>query len=165
MSDDDPMLSSDEWCSPRMVTEPLKDFFGGAPDCDPCSNVRSIVGAPMAYTFGGLYLPWGDRSYMNNPYSTNDPWAAKAVYEMKIGNVSELVTLMMVATSTAWWARMMNAKRNPRLLFTHRIKFIGDASSPNCGARFDTVLKYFGPRVRLFDRTFKHLERWSSWGR
>lgn len=155
--------SSDQWCSPRDVSDPLAQFFGGPVACDPCSNPFSIIAADVAYTFGGLQFAWGETSYMNNPYSKNDPWADKAIHEMRIGNVSELVTLMMVAPSTAWWGKLCNAApRNPRLIFTRRLKFIGEQKH---GARFDTVLKYYGRRTQQFERHFKHLARWTRWGR
>lgn len=157
------MSDSDHWCTSRRVLDPLEQFFGGPVDCDPCSNANSIVKARVAYTFGGLQFPWGRTSYMNNPYSINVPWADKAVHEMKVGRVEELVTLMMVAPSTDWWLTLCKrAPRNPRMLFTPRLKFIGEQKH---GARFDTVLKYFGRRVRQFEREFNHLTRWSSWGR
>jgi len=159
---------SDQWCSPRDVAEPLAQFFGGPVGCDPCSNANSIIVSEISYTWGGLHLPWrkpgssNRTAYMNNPYSINVPWAGKALYEMRLGNVHELVTLMMVAPSTAWWSDLCRAPRNPRLLFTSRLRFIGDSSF---GARFDTVLKYFGRRHRAFDREFQHITRWTSWGR
>jgi hypothetical protein len=154
---------SDHWCTPLEVALPLVQFFGGPVDCDPCSNATSIIDAVTAYTFGGLQFPWGKTSYMNNPYSTNVPWAEKAVHEMRVGRVEELVTLMMVAPSTDWWSTLCNkAPRNPRMIFTKRLKFIGDQKH---GARFDTVLKYYGRRVRQFEREFSHLARWTRWGR
>ena len=156
------LVDSDQWCSPRDIADPLAQFFGGPVGCDPCSNDRSIIRARVVYTWGGLSLPWRETTFMNNPYSCNIPWVGKALYEMRISNVRELVTLMMVAPSTVWWARMCSYRRNPRLLFTPRLKFIG---SGKFGARFDTVLKYYGHRHRAFEREFKHLTRWSAWGR
>lgn len=130
-------------------------------------------------------------AYRNNPYSDTLSWICKAIREMKKREqpLEEEVGLVMVATSTKWWRHMCGVEpvlvqpdwdrkldrnythtgkmrelvpRNPRLLFTGRLKFIGDTDQ---GARFDTVLTYYGPRVTLFDRTFKHLTKWSTWGR
>ena len=156
---------SDGWCSPREVTVPLADFFGGGPRTDPCSNERSIVGAAIEYTWGGLHLPWLGETYENCPFSKTPAWTAKGLAELKSGRCTELVRLTMVATSTKWWKLMAGYRRNPRFLFTKRLKFRGDAKTPNQGARFDTVLTYFGPRHAAFDKTFRHLERWTSWGR
>lgn len=168
MSDSEPM-SSDEWCTPWPIVGPLAQFFGGPVGVDPCSNERSIVRADAHYSWGGLVRSWRSKkktAFMNNPYSTNDPWADKAVYEMKVGHVDELVTLMMVAPSTTWWRTLcVSSRRNPRLIFTPRLKFIGKPNGPKEGARFDTVLKYFGRRHRAFEREFKHVTRWLAWGR
>lgn len=130
-------------------------------------------------------------AYRNNPYSDTLPWICKAVREMHKPELplEEEVGLVMVATSTEWWRKMCGVEpvlvqpdtfgkltrnykhtgkllelrpRNPRLLFTGRLKFLGDADN---GARFDTVLTYYGPRAERFDRVFKHLTKWSTWGR
>jgi len=163
---------SDGWCSPREVTEPMAEFFGGSCDVDPCSNESSIVKAKVAYTFGGLHLPWKlpnkrrgpNTVYQNDPYSKATAWTVKMVRELH-DNVDELIRLSMASTSTAWW-RMgcFKPKRNPRIIFTKRLKFIGPESKVGMTARFEPVLWYYGPRVKQFDRAFRHLESWSTWG-
>lgn len=156
---------SDGWCSPRMVTAPVAEFFGGRVHTDPCSNERSIVDAVIAYTFGGLHFPWIKETYENCPFSKTLAWTDKGLAELKSGRCTELVRLTMVSTSSAWWSKMARFKINPRFIFTKRLKFRGDATTPNQGARFDTVLTYFGKRHKQFDKAFRHLERWSTWGR
>jgi hypothetical protein len=163
-------VSSDSWCSPPEVTEPLAEFFGGPVDCDPCSNGRSIVQAVTAYTFGGLHRPWSKTNYENPPYSKTGPWTDKAIAELASGRVLELVRLTMVASSTEWWSRQsLRPKRNPRYLFTKRLCFLdpfaAQAGMKRQNARFDTVLTYYGPRTAKFERCFQHLTRWTAWGR
>lgn len=162
--------NSDSWCSAPEVTEPLEQFFGGPVDTDPCSNDRSIVKALVKYTYGGLHRPWGATTYENPPYSKTGTWTECAISQMRIGNVRELVRLTMVSTSTVWWQRQcLKPRRNPRLLFTKRLSFLDpfaeDAGMKREGARFDTVLTYFGPRATAFEAAFRHLTRWMSWGR
>lgn len=175
-------MDSDTWCTPRSIALPLEQFFGGAVDVDPCSNERSIIKAKKVYTWGGLTRRWGRTTYENPPYSCTHPWTVKGFAEMgfeaghqstmQLGgrasgtgpSVDELVRLVMVSTSSAWWTLATSCPRNPRLLFTKRLKFIGDAKN---GARFDTVLMYYGKkiaRVRAFEREFKSITRWSTWG-
>ena len=166
----DQKASSDFYCSPKIVTEPLAEFFGGPVAVDPCSNDRSMVLAHQAYTFGGLHRPWGRTSYENPPYSKSGIWTNKAIFELDSGRVEELVRLTMVATSTAWWAKQcLTPKRNPRLLFTKRLFFIDPFSETpqqtKTNARFDTVITYYGPRVRAFEKAFAHVTRWMQWGR
>lgn len=160
-------LDSDSLCTPPEITVPLLELWDGPADCDPCSNEHSIVSARVAYTFGGLHRPWGEKTYENHPYSTNEPWIDKAVYEMKVGRVRELVILCMSATSTMWWQKaMVMPSRNPRVICTKRLPFLGpDGIRMPSGARFDTALIYYGSRHKKFDRLYKHVARWSTWGR
>jgi DNA N-6-adenine-methyltransferase (Dam) len=162
--------NSDAWCSAEEVTVPLEQFFGGPVHTDPCSNEFSIVRARVKYTYGGLHRPWGETTYENPPYSKTKVWTDCAINEMRIGNVRELVRLTMVSTSTVWWRRQcLVPRRNPRLLFTRRLKFYDPFAKTTkvtkMGARFDTVLTYYGPRVTAFEAAFRHLTRWMSWGR
>jgi hypothetical protein len=85
-------------------------------------------------------------------------------------HVKELVRLTLVSTAALWWRRQcLVPRRNPRLLFTKRLSFLDpfaeDAGMKREGARFDTVLTYFGPRVTAFEAAFRHLTRWMTWGR
>jgi hypothetical protein len=158
-------MSSDEWCTGPEISVPLFDFWGYA-DCDPCSNSRSIIRARSSYTSGGLIRPWKQKTYENHPYSQNAPWIAKAIYEMKVKNVSQLVILCMCAASTQWWQdAMLLPKRNPRVIATKRLKFIGPSGKPVDSSRFEPALIYYGPNAAKFDRHFKHVAMWSTWGR
>jgi len=166
-------ISSDSLCTPPEIYEPLYEFWGGIPDCDPATNEHALIRAHVMHTSLGLVLPWRAprrptrRTWVNWPYSTNEPWAAKAVQEMKTGNVAELVIFCMTVTSPFWWRRLMlEPRRNPRVICTRRIKFLGPGGKPlGSGARFDTSLIYYGPKPARFDRYFRHVERWSTWGR
>lgn len=169
------VISSDSLCTPPTIADPLADFFGGPVDCDPATNEHALIRARVQYTELGLQLPWGGAGvgsgrgtwWVNWPYSTNEPWADKAIYEMKIGNAREGVVLCMSATSTMWWQSMMlRPRRNPRVICTPRIAFYGPNGKPlESGARFDTALIYYGSRATRFDQHFRHVTRWSTWGR
>jgi DNA N-6-adenine-methyltransferase (Dam) len=168
-------MDPDSWCSPRDVTDLLEQFFRGPVAMDPCSNPNSIVKARRALHAGGLHLDWDESVYKNEPYSKMKLWAPKTIIELN-KNVEELVGLEQVATSTQWWRQLCGAepvlhagkelrprqRRGARLLFTKRLKFIGDVGF---GARFDSVLMYYGRRYAEFERTFRSLTRWSAWGR
>lgn len=160
-------ISSDSLCTPPDILEPLYELYKGMVDCDPCSNEHSIVKAKRAYTWGGLVRRWLGKTYENHPYSTNDPWIDKAIYEMRLGHVTELVILCMTATSTRWWQKaMVLPRRNPRVMCTKRIKFLGPNGKPlPHGARFDTSLIYYGPNAMRFDKLFRRHAMWTTWGR
>jgi hypothetical protein len=163
-------MGSDDWCTPPEVTEKLTEFFGGPVDVDPCSNASSIVHARKTYTSGGLLLPWGRTTYENPPYSATGTWTERAIAQLG-SVVEELIRLTMVSTSTTWWERQCTVpRRNPRLLFTRRLAFIDPGRVVRDGARrdsakFDTVLTYYGPRVRRFENCFSSITRWKAWGR
>jgi hypothetical protein len=182
-------MGSDDWCTPPEVTEKLAEFFGGPVDVDPCSNANSIVQARKTYASGGLHLPWGRTTYENPPYSATGTWTERAIAQLG-SVVEELIRLTMVSTSTTWWERQCTVpRRNPRLLFTRRLAFLDpgrfvttsagwsmhherdpDSQRRRDGARrnsakFDTVLTYYGPRVRRFENCFSSLTRWKAWGR
>jgi hypothetical protein len=164
------MSTSDCWCSPPEVADPLEEFFGGPVDVDPCSNSRSIIRARTAYTVFGLVRPWGKSTYENPPYSDGGAWTEKALSEMRCGNVTELVRLTMASTSSLWWRRQcLVAERNPRLLFAKRLKFIDPFAvldgKTRQGCHFEPVLSYFGPRPKRFTHCFRSITMWSSWGR
>jgi hypothetical protein len=168
--------TSDSWCSPPEIADPLEEFFDGPVDVDPCSNDRSIIRSRLAFQRGGLIRPWRlpvstkRTVYENDPYSKATAWTEKMLAELACGNVRELVRLSMMATSTAWWSRMCYApKRNPRILGLKRIAFLdpfaASAGEKRMGCRFEPALTYFGPRTREFTRVFAHLTRWATWGR
>jgi hypothetical protein len=158
-------ITSDEWCSPPEVADPLFAFWGYA-SLDPCSNERSIIRADRRLQRGGLVHAWDTKTYANWPYSQNEAWATKAIRELAVGNVAELVILCMTATSTVWWQRLMrDPKRNPRVHMTKRLKFLGPGGKPVDSSRFEPALIYYGPRATRFDQHFSHLSMWSTWGR
>lgn len=158
-------ITSDEWCSPPEVAVPLFDFWGFA-DTDPCSNKRSIIKAHEAWTIGGLVRPWGEQSYANWPYSKNEAWSSKAIGEMRARHVHELVILCMFAASTQWWQNLMLVpRRNPRVIATKRLKFLGPGGKPVDSSRFEPALIYYGPRAKRFDKHFRSIAMWSTWGR
>lgn len=172
---DSGVIDSDSLCTPSLILDPLYELYEGMVDTDPCSNQHSIVRARQAYTTGGLVVPWSykgqaAKTWENQPYSVNQPWADKTVYEMRMGNIAELVVLCMAATSTYWWMTFAQKTRvNPRIIFTQRLRFMGpDGRLMKDTARFDTALMYY-PRRRSqyakFDRLYKHVARWTTWGR
>ena len=169
--------NSDSWCSPPEVTVPLHNLYQRPVDVDPCSNPLSIVKSRIAYYENGLVLPWmiiddpGDQSsYMNNPYSQSAVWFSKMLYELKIGHVEEQVCLVNALTSTRWWRdAMAKPRKNPRVAFTKRIKFLDPYASGKgfrrTSCRFEPALIYYGRHHKRFDREFKHIINYSTWGR
>lgn len=169
-------FSTDEWDSPPEITGPLLDFYDVV-GMDPATNERSIIPSLARLTEKGLVLPWYQKQqgknrkvYLNEPYSISGAFTDKANYEMASGNVEELVRLTMGVPSTAWWRRaMLKSPRNPRVIFTCRLSFLGPIVRGKhivmSTCRFEPALIYYGPRVAQFERAFKHISRWTRWGR
>lgn len=172
-------MSSDNWCSPQVIDDDLGELNDGRPvDCDPCSNGRSLIRARVAYTTGGLILPWNPRrrpnakTYENPPYSLLGPWTGKGLAELeREDGPTELVRLVPVATSTVWWRRAMlvepRRRRVPRpaVIFTRRLAFIDEDGSVVNGARFDAALIFYfvhdrRRRVRQALRAFANVTSW-----
>jgi hypothetical protein len=167
------MATSDWWCSPPEIAEPLEEFYEGPVGIDPCSNERSIVRAVVALTSGGLIAPWRTSKrtgYQNDPYSQADAWTAKMLAELACGNVGEHIRLSMFSTSAKWWADMCTRpRRNPRILALKRIAFLDPfadkTGQKRMSCRFEPALTYFGPSPERFTKVFAHLTRWTTWGR
>ena len=172
-------MSSDNWCSPPEVDAGLWELNDGPVDCDPCSNERSIIRAHTTYATGGLVLPWNPRrrrkakTYENPPYSNLLAWTLKGLYELgRASGPAELVRLVPVATSTAWWRHAVlaegePARRVPRplVIFTRRIAFIDETNTVINGARFDAALFFYfvhdrARRIRQALRAFRSLTSW-----
>lgn len=172
------MATSDWWCSPPEIADPLEEFYQGPVDFDPCSNERSIIQARKALTSGGLILPWclparmkpKHTGYQNDPYSQAEVWTEKMLAELACGNLREHIRLSMFSCSSKWWERQcMVPKRNPRILALKRIAFLdpfaSEAGMKRMSCRFEPALIYFGPRPERFTKVFAHLTRWTTWGR
>jgi hypothetical protein len=173
---------TDHFCTPPEAADPLHRFFGGEVGCDPCSNPTSIIRARVAYTIGGLHLPWGVKlapkkqrtAYSNPPYSVTAPWIGCGLRQIDVGNVAELLYLVMAVPSNAWWRKACAYRINPRIIITKRLAFIDPKIPPALpgakpvrreGARFETALIYYGTRHAELDREFKDITSWSTWGR
>ena len=80
---------TDDW-----ILSLFKDWF------DPCPYNED----PQ---FTGLEIEWGDRTFVNPPYSNPLPWVKKAIVENKKGNM--IVMLLKMDTSTSWFKELQQA--------------------------------------------------------
>lgn len=93
---------SDAYCTPLYIAERIPQR-----DVDPCSNPRSIIPARWHFMLekgiDGLKMPWRGSAFENWPYSDPMPWAEKSIYEMQIGNCTDLIVLCKLDPSPKWW--------------------------------------------------------------
>ncbi len=104
----------DNWATPSWV---MKMFMGWH---DPCP----LASIPET---DGLKIEWGDKTFVNPPYSNPLPWVEKAIEESKKGNM--IVMLLNVDTSTKWFAKLNEANAH-FIWFSERLKFSGKDASP-----------------------------------
>lgn len=94
---------SDSCNTPSWLNDRLGRF-----DIDPASNLRSTVHAAWSYALekglDGTKLPWVGRGFLNWPYSDPEPFAIKAIEELRAWRCTELVVLCKTDPSTDWWA-------------------------------------------------------------
>lgn len=96
---------TDDYATPTHIKRLFKGWF------DPC---------PLEPSCDGLEIPWGERTFVNPPYSNPAPWVEKAIAEAKDGKT--VVMLLRVDTSTKWFARLVQADAE-MLWFSRRLHF------------------------------------------
>jgi len=114
---------SDEWFTPRTMLA----FFEGWDD--PCQPGKQ----------DGLLRPWGDRTYVNPPYSRPLPWIQKAIIEAQQGK--RVVMLLRHDSSTEWW-RMLHEAGAHFFAYIGRMRFSESGHAP-----FPSVLVMLGNGV------------------
>jgi hypothetical protein len=67
---------SNDFCTPPELIEPIKAFWGGKIDLDPCSNKNSLVNAEVSYSLptNSILTPWSvcpgkTTVFVNPPYA------------------------------------------------------------------------------------------------
>ena len=106
--------SGDDWATPPYVYDPLHEEFNF--DFDPC---------PLHADFDGLEMEWGERNYINPPYSQKlkGAFVKRAVSESKQGKLC--VLLLPVSTSTVLFHDWIQPNASEIRFIRGRVKFIG----------------------------------------
>lgn len=111
---------SDNWETPAYVYDPLNEEFNF--DFDPCP----ICFEDIKPENDGLLIDWGERNFINPPYSRKlkDAFVKKAVEESKKGKLC--VLLIPVSTSTILFHDVILPNITEPIRFLRgRVKFIG----------------------------------------
>lgn len=127
---------SDEWATPDYIYNPLNEEFNF--DFDPC---------PLSSKINGLEIEWGNRNFINPPYSRKlkEAFVIKAINESKKGKLC--VCLLPVSTSTKLFHEHILPNQKEIRFIKRRIKFIGvntkgERVSNKCGMH-DSMLVIF----------------------
>ncbi|HEY9835431.1 MAG TPA: DNA N-6-adenine-methyltransferase [Vampirovibrionales bacterium] len=160
----DSPVGTDEWYTPRHIVDRVLAFFGGEIDLDPASNSHTNPNVPARRVFtakdDGLSQPWAKHSlehgwtpqkiWCNPPYSRNQEWAKKALFEWQAGHIEEILVLVPNKPGTQWFKNYI--KMGPIMaIIEGRLKF-GNATT---GAKFESVLIYGGDRMEDFRHHFQ----------
>lgn len=141
--------NNDNWETPKYIYDPLNNEFHF--DFDPC---------PLNSTFDGLSISWGERNFINPPYSRKlkEKFIKKAYEESKKGKLC--VMLLPVSTSTNIFHDII--KPNAEIRFIRgRIRFKGvntkgEYTTKNCG-QLDSMFVIFKLNKDIIDYSDKTL--------
>lgn len=151
-----------DWNTPPKYITPIKHFFGGRIDLDPCSNNWSNVNANVNFIYpehNGLKDQWfGNTVFVNPPYGRSDgtslyDWGQKAIDEYK--HPKEIIFLIPVATNTKLFKDII-FKQFSAICFLSdtRLKFYNEGKEDKKGAPMACCLCYLGHRKKEFEIEF-----------
>jgi site-specific DNA-methyltransferase (adenine-specific) len=105
---------SDDWATPKELYDKLNKEFNF--DFDPC---------PLHADFDGLAIEWGERNFVNPPYSRKikEAFVNKAIEEQDKGKTS--VMLLPVSTSTKLFHDVILPCATKIKFIRGRVKFEG----------------------------------------
>ena len=148
------------WNTPPKYTIPIKEFFKGRIDLDPCSNEGSIVQAKTELYEGGLEYNWGQHKniFVNPPYGRNGKTSIYHWLQKCYGLPnSEVIALIPVAPNTKHWKEFVFNSSIICFLSDTRLKFMIDGSTNNKGASMACCLVYWGNNKENFLAQFNSL--------
>ena len=104
----------DNWATPKELYDQLHEEFKF--DFDPC---------PLYADFDGLEIDWGERNFINPPYSRKlkDAFVKKAIEETNKNKLC--VMLLPVSTSTVLFHDYIQPNANEIRFLRGRVKFVG----------------------------------------
>lgn len=132
----------DHWATPPEVYAKLNEEFNFT--FDPCPYMHDVT------QWDGLEIEWGERNYINPPYSRElkTAFVLKAIAESKKGKLC--VMLLPVSTSTKLFHREILPNQKEIRFIEKRIKFCGvntkgEYVTGKCGMH-DSMLVIFDGR-------------------
>lgn len=139
------LIHTDNWITPAWFYEKLNKEFDF--DFDPCPfNDQEIK-----WDVDGLLIEWGERNFINPPYSRNlkEAFIQKAIAKSKEGKLC--VMLLPVSTSTKIFHKLIKPNAKEIRFIEGRIKFQkmdaqGKLYTPKNGGMHDSMIVIFDER-------------------
>ena len=153
-----PTKGSDERYTPPEILEAVHEVWPEGIGVDPAWNPLCLVKAETVYTpkEDGLFQTWGDRTWLNMPFSNPGDWVVKMARDM-VANDWEGMMLTRLDPAASWFRFHYEGRRF--VLFDERTRFIKPGEGRMGTPEFCCALSYFGTRVRVFKRAFRKLGR------
>jgi hypothetical protein len=130
--------NTDHWKTPDYFYEPLNEKYDF--NFDPC---------PLYADFDGLVIEWGERNFVNPPYSRKlkEAFVKKGIEESKKGKLC--VFLLPVSTSTALFHDFIVPNMTDIEFVRKRIRFEGvntkgESVSNKCGMHDSMIVVFDG---------------------
>lgn len=143
---------NDNWGTPKEFYDKLNQQYNF--DFDPC---------PMHAQFDGLAMDWGERNYVNPPYSRplKDMFVRKALEEANKGKLC--VLLLPVSTSTKLFHDVILPNAKSIEFIKGRLRFLYNGTEDRGCGQHDSMLVVFDGRVFVSqlkcERTYKNSQR------
>ena len=112
------MKTTDNWATPSYLLKQIEHKFGKI-DFDPCpllSNDRNSL----------INCDWNGNIFINPPYSNVENFLDKGLLELKKGNATRLIYLIIPRTSTKYWNNYVMKYASIIYFIDYRLKF-GDS--------------------------------------
>lgn len=146
--------------TPERILAPIRSFWNGVIELDPCSNLTSLVNAKDNIVWparDGLVETWGSqKTYVNPPFSVDKKsvvgkWVSKAHVESQCG--AEVIMLIPASPETDWWQNIIFPKAQGICWLDFRVTFVGEK---HCIPK-PIALVYFGRYPGGFCSHFRQL--------
>lgn len=148
-----------DWNTPPKYIKPIKEFFGGSIELDPCSNEHSLVDAETSFMYpdkNGLVEKWDYRTvFVNPPYGRGNGSSLYDWLEKSLECKWEIIFLIPVATNTKHFKEIIFKKYNAICFLNDtRLRFYNQGVEDKKGAPMACCLCYKGYRTNKFIQKF-----------
>lgn len=154
-----PPSKSNEWYTPALYVEAVREVFDGCIQLDPasCLQANEVVRAERYYSLAedGLAQPWNAETlFLNPPYGGQAGiWAQRLISEYESGNVGQAILLVFACTSEVWFRPLYTY---PICFAEKRIRFYGPNGKGQTAPR-GSALVYLGHDPARFTSVFSSL--------
>lgn len=135
------MQTTDNWSTPEYLIELLEKQFGKF-DYDPC---------PLRNENNNLFKNWHGNVFCNPPYSNVKEFLNKALLEIKKGNVTQAIFLIIPRTSTKYWAEYVMGYADEIHFINKRLKF---GKSKSCAPFPSIIVKFTNTKKKDHVKTY-----------